>query len=64
MRLRPNLPVQWRSTGRRYGVTLQWHGRVIAIELVPTQSRVLVRANRQTAEIAWGDELVYRWEDL
>ncbi|KPV49752.1 hypothetical protein SE17_30825, partial [Kouleothrix aurantiaca] len=64
LRLRPNLPVQWRGAGERYGVRLQWRERIITIELVPAQSGVLVRANRQSAEVMWGDELVYRLEDL
>jgi hypothetical protein len=59
VRLRPNLPLEWRTPGRRYGARLRYRGYALAIDLAPlSQTHLCVSANSQVFEIEWGQELV------
>ncbi len=60
--LRPNLPLDWRAPGRRYGLRLNVRGRPLTIALEPVDTkRVQVTLDDQRTEVAWGEELVYPW---
>jgi hypothetical protein len=62
LRLRPNLPPAWRVAGRRYGTWLHCRDRALLVELAPLgPDRVRVTVGSRVDEIAWGEELLYRW---
>jgi hypothetical protein len=64
LRLRPNLPAAWRVAGRRYAAQLHWRDRELLVELAPLgPERARVTIGDHAAEIAWGAEIVYSWDD-
>jgi hypothetical protein len=64
LHLRPNLPAAWRVAGRRYAAQLHWRDRELLVELAPLgPERARVTIGDHAAEIAWGAEIVYSWDD-
>jgi hypothetical protein len=65
IRIRPNLPLEWRTPGARYELQLNVRGQPLAIVLEPLdRQRCRVSANQHSAEAGWGEVLQYGWEQL
>lgn len=63
--LRPNLPPDSRRPGRRYGLTLRWRERPIAVTLEPLDGhRVQVTLNGTVTDVAWGAQIGVAWDAL
>jgi hypothetical protein len=64
LRLRPNLPAAWRVAGRRYTARLHCRGQALLVELAPLgPDRLRVIIGGRVDEIAWGEELLYCWDE-
>lgn len=58
LRMRPNLPPDWRRPGRSYGLRWSWRGRPLALALEPLEGgRWAVTANGRRHEGAWGETI-------
>jgi hypothetical protein len=58
--LRPNLPIDWRTPGRRYSLRLHFRDRPVALALEPLNAaRVRVTIDTYRAEVNWGDVLTF-----
>jgi hypothetical protein len=62
LRLRPNLPVDWRAAGREYRVRLAWRGEPLDVALLPRGERVTLRAAGREWEIGWGEDVLVAGE--
>lgn len=62
--IRPNLPADFRVTGRSYGLRITLRTREIDLTLAPVQDGVEVSLNRRTVTLGWGEQHRWTWSEV
>lgn len=65
LQVRPNLPVEWRRPGQRFGLKWCCRGKALDISLEPhPDGQVEVTVSQDRRKAAWGQVLAYPWAAL
>ncbi len=62
--VRPNLPTELRTPGRRYAVQTTLRGTSLEVSLRPTPAGVEVDLAGRSVTLGWGEEAHWSWEEV
>ena len=64
LHVRPNLPVDLRVPGRRFGVRLVVRGARVVVTVRPDAAGAAVEVGGRTVWVQWGEDARWGWEEL